>query len=87
MYEVAIHGYGRPIVKRGPAEGLPDFPKHTWTRITGRPIGKARAIALADEQECHAIVCVYQKAMKIHDNGRAPYLPDGWVPDDDPTQP
>lgn len=79
MYEVSTHGYGCPIVRRGPAAGLPDFPHHTWKRITLRPIGIKRATALANDQDCHAVVCVWMTAEKVHDNCKPPHLPDGWV--------
>jgi hypothetical protein len=79
MFEVAIHGYGKPIVRRGAAEGLPDFPKHTWTRITPRPIGRGRAVNLAADHPFHAVVTVWQSSETVYDNGKAPYLPDGWV--------
>jgi len=79
MYEVAIRGHGCPIVKHGPCEGLPDWPTHKWIRITSRPIGIKRAKRLADEQDCHAVVCIWQTAEKVYDNGKEPYLPEGWV--------
>lgn len=72
MYEVAIRSHGSPIVRRGPAEGLPDFPRSKWARITPRPIGLARARRLADAQEHHAVVCVWNTDEKVHDNGKPP---------------
>ncbi len=49
MYEVAVHTYGRKLITRdGPAQGLLEWPQHTWSRITARPLGLARATALAD---------------------------------------
>lgn len=79
-YEVSIHAYGRPIVKRGPCQGLPDWPKHQWGRITPRPIGLESAKKLADAQDCHATVNVWQDAQVAYDNGKAPRLPEGWLP-------
>lgn len=81
MYEVATREHGRPIVKRGPCEGLPDWPRSRWTRITPRPIGLVRARALASAQDRHAVVCVWQSAEKVFDNGKAPALPAGWIAD------
>ncbi len=78
-YEVAIRGHGSPIVRRGPCEGLPDWPRSVWTKITTRPIGLARATALADKQACHAVVCVWQTSETVYDNGKEPYLPNGWL--------
>lgn len=48
-----------------------------WWRITQRPIGLKRAVALADAQDCHAAVCVWQTAEKVHDNGKPPANPEG----------
>lgn len=78
-YEVATHEYGRPIVKHGPCAGLPDWPRHKWTRVTPRPIGLARAKAIADAQDKHAVVCVWQTAGNVYDNGKSPALPVGWL--------
>lgn len=80
MYEVATHAHGRPVVKRGPMEGLPNFEQHKWTRITARPVGLDRAKALADAQDGHAVVCEWQTTKKVYDNGKAPTLPEGWKP-------
>ncbi len=80
MYEVAIHGYGRPIIKRGPMAGCVGFEEHKWTRITARPIGLKRAKELADSQECHSVVLPWMSAGKVYDNGKEPHLPDGWRP-------
>lgn len=83
MYEVAIHQYGRRLITRdGPAQGLLEWPAHTWTRITPRPVGLARAKALADAQPGHAAVTVWQTADKVHDNGKRPTVPPGWWPAD-----
>ena len=79
MYEVATREHGRPLVRHGPCEGLRDWPRSKWTRITPRPIGLDRARALADAQDRHAVVCVWQTAEKVHDNGRPPAVPDGWI--------
>lgn len=52
MYEVATHDHCGRMVGGGmnnPCEGLLSV-KHKWKRITPRPIGKARAVALADAQ-------------------------------------
>ena len=83
MFEVQVHAYGRPIVQHGPAQGLPDFPKHKWVKITSRPIGLERAKELADEQLYHAVVTPWQTAKTVYDNGKPPSLPDGWLKADD----
>lgn len=81
MYEVAIHGYGRRLITRaGPCQGLLEWPQHQWARITPRPIGLARAKALADAQSQHATVQVWMTAEKVYDNGKEPAIPDGWWP-------
>jgi hypothetical protein len=81
MYEVAIHHYGRRLITRdGPAQGLLEWPDHTWGRITTRPIGLARAKALADAQDTHATVQVWMTADVVYDNGKAPAVPAGWYP-------
>ena len=81
MYEVAIHGYGRRLIRRdGPAQGLLEWPQHTWSRITPRPIGLARAKTLADAQANHATVQAWMTADKVYDNGKAPEIPAGWWP-------
>lgn len=81
MYEVAIHGYGRRMIGGGinaPAAGLLEFPQHKWKRITPRPLGLARATALADAQPMHAVVCLWETAEKVFDNGKPPNVPEGW---------
>lgn len=81
MYEVAIHSYGRRRITRdGPCQGLLEWPAHVWGRITARPIGLARAKALADAQAQHATVQIWMTAEKVYDNGKAPAVPDGWWP-------
>jgi len=83
MYEVAIHHYGRKLITRdGPAQGLLEWPAHQWGRITPRPIGLARAKALADAQETHATVQIWMTAEVVHSNGKAPLVPAGWYPAD-----
>lgn len=81
MHEVAIHHYGRRLITRdGPAQGLLEWPQHQWSRITPRPLGFARAKALADAQPMHAVVCLWSCADKVYDNGKPPAIPDGWWP-------
>jgi hypothetical protein len=81
MYEVAIHHYGRRLITRdGPCQGLLEWPDHQWARITPRPVGLARAKALADAQETHATVQTWMSADKVHDNGKPPAVPAGWWP-------
>jgi len=81
MYEVAIHHHGRRLITRdGPCQGLLEFPQHTWARITPRPIGLARALALADAQDTHATVQIWMTADKAYDNGKKPLVPEGWWP-------
>lgn len=81
-YEVSIRYYGRKrITSDCPAQGLLEWPRSKWTRITPRPLGFARAKALCDAQETHATVQVWMSAEKVHDNGKAPLVPAGWEPD------
>lgn len=83
MYEVDIHHYGRKLITRDcPAQGLLEWPQHVWGRITTRPIGLARAKALADAQPTHATVQIYWTDEVVYDNGKAPLIPDGWFPPD-----
>lgn len=82
MYEVAIHNHGLVQVGGGlnnPCEGL-RVSKHEWKRITPRPVGLARAKALADEQPGHATVTTWSSSEVAYDNGKAPHLPAGWYP-------
>jgi hypothetical protein len=46
------------------------WPGFRWERITPRPIGLNRAVALADSQPTHAVVCAWRSADKAHDNGK-----------------
>jgi len=80
LYEVAIRYYGRKLITRGPSQGLLEWPQSKWTRITSRPIGLARAKALADAQVTHATVQLWGTADKAYDNGKAPLVPTGWYP-------
>ena len=80
MYEVTIHSHGRPVVKNGPMAGCLEWPKHQWTCITPRLMGLAKAKALADAQECHAVVTRRNSSETVYDNGKPPALPDGWYP-------
>jgi hypothetical protein len=81
MYEVATHHHGRRLITRdGPAQGLLEWPEHRWATITPRPLGLARAKALADQQETHATVQVWQTADVAYSNGKAPQVPAGWYP-------
>lgn len=83
MYEVAIHHYGRRLITRdGPCQGLLEWPQHQWSRITVRPIGLARAKALADSQTTHATVQPWMTADVVYDNGKHPLVPVGWYPAD-----
>ncbi len=80
-YEVSIHAYGRKRITRdGPCQGLLEWPQHQWARITARPLGLARAKALADAQPGHATVQVWQTADVAYDNGKPPTIPAGWYP-------
>jgi hypothetical protein len=82
-YEVAVHEHGRKLIRGGgPCAGLLEWPQHKWTKITPRPIGLARATALANEQVGHATVQVWQTADVVYDNGKRPTVPDGWWPAD-----
>lgn len=83
MYEVAIHHYGRRLITRdGPCQGLLEWPQHQWGRITARPVGLARAKALADAQETHATVQPWMTAEVVYSNGKTPLVPAGWYPPD-----
>ena len=83
MYEVSGHEHGRRLITRdGPAQGLLEWPQHKWTRVNPRPLGIARALALADAQPRHAVVVVWQTADKVYDNGKRPTIPAGWYPAD-----
>ena len=84
-YEVHEHYYGRPRVQHGGAQGLPDFPQHKWVRITTRRLGLVSAKALADAREIHTVVMVANSNTKVYDNGKAPGLPQGWLPADAPS--
>jgi len=82
-YEVAIHTYGRKLIRRdGPAQGLLEWPMHQWGRITARLFGLANAIKLADAQATHATVQIWKTAEVVHDNGKPATVPDGWWPAD-----
>jgi hypothetical protein len=79
MYEVAIHRYGRRLITRdGPCQGLLEWPQHSWTRITVRPVGLAKAKELADAQDTHATVQPWMEAGVVYSNGKAPLVPAGW---------
>lgn len=81
MYEVSIHHYGRKRITRdGPCQGLLEWPAHQWRRITARPIGLARARALADAQGTHATVQPWMSSEVVYTNGKAPLVPSGWYP-------
>ncbi len=81
MYEVAVHGHGRRLITRdGPCQGLLEWPAHTWTRITPRPIGLARAKAPADAQPHHAQVNFWETSEVVYSNGKPPGVPEGWWP-------
>lgn len=82
-YEVHLGYHGRPIVRRGPAEGLPDFPRQKWVKITPRPLGLARATALADAQEQQAVVTAWESSEVAYRNGKAPAVPEGWLPSEE----
>lgn len=84
-YQVSIHFYGRKMIRRGPCEGLLEWPNHKWVTVNRRPLGLRSAIALADSQGQHAVVNVWMDAEKVHDNGKAPAVPEGWYPADAQT--
>ena len=80
MYEVSTRAHGRKrITSDCPTQGLIEWPRSVWTRITVRPVGLARAKAMADAQPHHAAVNVWQTAEKVYDNGKPPSVPTGWV--------
>ena len=78
-YEVHINGYGRPIIKAGPMAGCGGFEQGEWKKITSRPIGIKRAKAIADEQSCRAVVTEWESSGVVYDNGKDPYVPEGWI--------
>lgn len=84
MYEVATLDHCARMIGGGinnPLGGLLST-RSTWTRITPRPLGLARAKALADAQPFRAVVCVWHTAEKVHDNGKPARIPAGtWRPD------
>jgi len=83
MYEITIQHYGRKLITRdGPTQGLLEWPQHVWTKITSRPLGRVRAIALANAQDTHATVQPWMTADVIHDNGQPPQIPSGWYSPD-----
>lgn len=83
MFEVHIHGYGRKRITRDcPCQGLLEWPRHTWQKVNRRPVGIARAKAIADEQACHAVVTPWMTAGNVYDNGKEPFVPEGWLPAD-----
>jgi len=82
MYEVNVHYHGRPVVRRGPMEGVLDWPRHKWVKITTRPIGFSRAKALADAQPEHAVVTPWLTAGVVYSNDKAAGIPEGWYPPD-----
>ena len=84
MYEVAVHTYGRPIIKSGPAAGVAGFVEHKWTSINARPVGLKRAIEIADQEATHAVVTEWGSSKPVYDNGKPPLLPEGWLPAFDP---
>lgn len=51
-------------------------------KLITRPMGLKAAIALADEQAHHAVVTLWMDSEKVHDNGKAPAIPEGWYPAD-----
>ena len=78
-YEVSIHQRGRKRITRDcPAQGLLEWPRHKWIRITKRPLGLADAQLVADAQDGHAVVTVWMSAEKVYDNGKQPTVPEGW---------
>lgn len=83
MYEVARRFYGRKLITRdGPTQGLLEWPQSKWERITPRPVGLARAKALAAAQPGHAVVTHWCSSEKVYDNGKPPIVPAGWYPAD-----
>jgi hypothetical protein len=80
-YEVSVHSYGRPMIRRGPMAGCRDFPQHKWQRINARPLGLKKAIALAESQAGRAVVTPWQQAGAVYDNGKEPAVPEGWLPE------
>lgn len=80
-YQVHVHGYGRRLCRLdGPAQGLLNWPEHTWGVISDRPLGLTAAVALANAQPHHAVVTLWMDSEKVHDNGQPPAVPDGWWP-------
>lgn len=81
-YEVSVHYYGRPMITRGPMGGCRDFPQHKWVRVNVRPLGLARAIALAKVQPIRAVVAPWETAGSVFDNGKPSGVPEGWAPEE-----
>lgn len=80
-YQVTTHWYGRPIVKRGPMAGCANFATHEHRLVHPRPVGLARAKALADAQTVRAVVVPWMESGPVYDNGKQPGTPDGWIPE------
>jgi len=79
MYQVSTHEHGSKRITRDcPAQGLLEWPQHIWTTITPRPVGLAKAKALAEAAPHHAVVNVWKTAEKVYDNGKPPAIPQGW---------
>lgn len=78
LHEVFIHGHGRKVIRRGPMEGCLDFPSHKWTRINKRLLGLKKATELANNQSCHSVVVLAYSVRKVFDNGKQPYIPEGY---------
>jgi hypothetical protein len=68
------------MVRRGPCEGLLDWPRSKWERVTPSPLSLGAAVALANAHDQHAVVNVWGTADVAHDNGKAPKVPNGWWP-------
>lgn len=79
-YEVHEHAFGRPPITSGPMAGCFAFATHRWVRISRKPLAFAPARKLADAQTHHAVVAIADTNTKVHDNGKAPRLPEGWKP-------
>jgi hypothetical protein len=79
MYEVSAGYYGRKLITRdGPCQGLLEWPQYVWRRLTSRPIGLARAKALADAQSTRATVNPWMSAEVAYTNGKPFAVPEGW---------
>ena len=77
-YSVTVHGYGRPMITRGPMAGCRGFAAHHH-RSVGEFARKADAIACAQEQSPCAVVYDNTLYRRVFWNGKESEIPQGWT--------